>query len=149
MIPQWVRSLFTGNNNPDVDYFNVAASQTIVTGDFVQINATSGLLEAAAAASTTIVGIANSDITTGGSVTDADNIPVVLAKNSVIRMNFTDAGTKKTFTQADLYTKSYDLSNKTTVNPDDTTGGMMQIVAFDNTKLTVDVVVLNANQYLK
>ena len=149
MIPQWVRSLFTGNNNPDVDYFNVAASQTIVTGDFVQINATSGLLEAAAAASTTIIGIANSDITTGGSVTDADNIPVVLAKNSVIRMNFTDAGTKKTFTQADLYTKSYDLSNKTTVNPDDTTGGMMQIVAFDNTKLTVDVVVLNANQYLK
>ena len=148
MIPQWVRSLFTGNNNPDVDYFNVAASQTIVTGDFVQINATSGLLEAAAAASTTIVGIANADITTSGSVTSADNIPVVLAKNSVIRMNFTDAGTKKTFTQADLYTKSYDLSNKTTVNPDDTTGGMMQIVAFDNTKLTVDVVVLNANQYL-
>jgi hypothetical protein len=149
MIPQWVRSLFTGNNNPDVDYFNVAASQTIVTGDFVQINATTGLLEAAVAASTTIIGIANADITTGGSVTAADNIPVVLAKNAVIRMNFTDAGTKKTFLQADLYTKAYDLSNKTTVNPDDTTGGMMQIVAFDNTKLTVDVVVLNANQYLK
>jgi len=148
ITPQWLRSLFTGKNNPDVDYFNVAANQTIKAGDFVQINATSGLLEAAASASTTIVGLANGSITTGATVTD-ENIPVVLVKNAVVRMNFSNGGTKKTFTQADLYTKAFDISNPTTVNPDDTTNGMMQVVAYDNDKLTVDVVITSASQYLK
>lgn len=148
ITPQWLRSLFTGTSNPDVDYFNVGANQTIKAGDFVQINATTGLLEAAVAASTTIVGLANGSITTGATVT-TENIPVVLVRGAVVRMSFTNAGTKKTFTQADLYTKAFDLSNKTTINPDDTTGGMMQVVAYDNTKLTVDVVVTAAAQYLK
>lgn len=148
ITPQWLRSLFTGNNNPDVDYFNVGANQTIKSGDFVQINATTGLLEVAAAASTTVVGLANGDITTGATVTN-ENIPVVLVRGAVIRMNFSNGGTKKTFTQADLYTKSFDISNPTTVNPDDTTNGMMQVVAYDNDNLTVDVVVTAAAQYLK
>lgn len=146
--PQWLRSLTTGNNNPDIDYFNVGANQMIKSGDFVQINATTGLLEVAASASTTIVGLANGDITTGATVTN-ENLPVVLAHGAVIRMNFSNAGTKKTFTQADLYTKAFDISDPVTVNPDDTTGGMMQVVAYDNDKLTVDVVVTAAAQYLK
>jgi len=149
MIPFVVKRIQGGNNNPDVEYFNVAASQTIVTGDLVQINASTRLLEVATAASTTIVGVANETITTGATVTAVDNIPVVLARGVVIRMNFTGAGTKKTFASTDLYSTLFDLSNKTTVNPDDVTGGMAQIIAYDNAKLTVDVVIASANQYLK
>jgi hypothetical protein len=148
ITPQWLRSLFTGKNNPDVDYFKVAANQTIKTGEFVQINAATGLLEVAAAGSTTIVGLANGPITTGAKVT-TENIPVALVKSAVVRMNFSNAGTKKTFDQADLYTKAFDISNPTTVNPDSDTGGMMQVVAYNNEKLTVDVVITSAAQYLK
>lgn len=144
--PQWLRSLFTGNNNPDIDYFSVGANQTIKTGDVVQINATTGLLEVAVAASTTIVGLANSDITTGATVTD-ENIPVVLVRGAVLRLNFSTAGAKKTFTQADLF-KAYELTDPITIDPN-TTGGMMQLVAYDNDKLTADVVVTTAAQYLK
>lgn len=149
IIPTVVRRVQTGNNNPDVEYFNVAASQTIAVGDLVQINSTTGLLEVAVAASTTIVGLSNEAITTGATVAATDNIPVVLAKNAIIRINFTTAGTKKTLLQADLFSKSFDLSNKTTINPDDVTGGMCQVVGFNNANATADVVILAANQYLK
>lgn len=144
-MAQFVKSLMNGNNNPDVDYFYVAASQTIKVGDIVQVDPTTKLLEVAEAASTTIVGIANSDIITASGETDK-TIPVVLVRDAVIRMAFTDAGTKKTFTQADKYVTKFDISNPTTVNPDDTTGGMMQVYGYDNDKLTVDVVVSRANQ---
>ncbi|OPG91335.1 hypothetical protein B2I21_35135 [Chryseobacterium mucoviscidosis] len=144
-MAQFVKSLMNGNNNPDVDYFYVAASQTIKQGDIVQVDATTKLLEVAEAASTTIVGIANADITTAAGETNKQ-LPVVLVRDVIIRMAFTNAGTKKTFTQADKYVTKFDISNQTTVNPDDTTGGMMQVYAYDNEKLTVDVVVSQANQ---
>lgn len=147
ITPYVVRRIGTGNNNPDIENFDVDASQTIKAGNFVVV--ASGLLQNAAAATTgEIVGLANFALTNGTSATTTKNYPVVLAKNSVIRMNFTNAGTKKTFATADLYGSSYGLSDAVTLNPDDTTGGFLQVVGFDNTKLTVDVVVAAAAQYL-
>lgn len=147
ITPYVVRRIGSGDNNPDVEYFDVAASQTILVGNFVVV--ASGLLQNSTSETTNeIVGLANGNVTTTGAATTTKEFPVVLAKNSVIRMNFMNAGTKTTFTTADLYGASYGLSNPTTLNPDDTTGGFLQVVAFDNEKLTVDVVVAAAAQYL-
>ncbi|GAB7057349.1 hypothetical protein JCM16163A_40980 [Paenibacillus sp. YK5] len=140
-----VRSFVTDTNVPIVvGGLLVADNQTIKAGDLVQINATSRKVEAAAAASTTIIGIANDDITTT-TATASDKISVTLVRNQVVRLPFTTAGTKKTFSQTDLYTTAFDLLNKTTLNPDDTTGGMCYVQAYDNTQATVDVIFATAN----
>ncbi|MBY9081203.1 hypothetical protein KIH86_23940 [Paenibacillus sp. HN-1] len=147
IIPYVLRRIGSGDNNPDIETFDVTASASITAGNFVV--ATSGLLANAVAATTgTIVGLSNFTLANGGSATTTKNYPVVLAKNAVIRMNFTNAGTKKTFTAADLYGTQFGLSDAVTLNPDDTTGGFLQVVGYDNTKLTVDVVVASAAQYL-
>jgi hypothetical protein len=147
IVPYVLRRIGSGDNNPDVENFDVTASASIVTGNFVV--ATSGLLANAVSGTTgTIVGLANFTLANGGSATTTKNYPVVLAKGSVIRMNFTNAGTKKTFAVTDLYGTSFGLSDAVTLNPDDTTGGFLQVIGYDNTKLTVDVVVTNAAQYL-
>lgn len=90
-----VRSFVTDTNVPIVvGGLLVADNQTIKAGDLVQINATSRKVEAAAAASTTIIGIANDDITTT-TATASDKISVTLVRNQVVRLPFTTAGTKK------------------------------------------------------
>ncbi|MNP71660.1 hypothetical protein D3C76_1680780 [compost metagenome] len=65
---------------------------------------------------------------------------MTLVRNQVVRIPFATGGTKTTFAQTDLYTTAYDLSNKTTLNPDDTTGGMCYIQAYNNTQANVDVI---------
>ncbi len=144
-MPSIVRSYRNADNVPIViDGLLVADSQTIVAGDLVQINGTSRKVEAAVAASTTIIGIANKSITTT-TATAADIISVTLARGQVVRLAYATGGTKTSFAQTDLYTTAFDLSNKTTVNPDDTTGGMCMIQAYDNTNHTVDVIIADAN----
>lgn len=123
---------------------NVAASQTIKQGDLVQINATSRKAEAAVAASATLLGIAEHDITTTGTVTDADNLLVTPLRDRVIRIAYVGT-TKTTLVETDLYATKFDLSDKKTLNLDDTTGGMLLVLAYNNTKKTADVVVINAN----
>lgn len=140
-----VRSAKNADNTPIIVHVKIDVSQTIVVGDLVQIDATSRLGEAAVAASTTIVGIALGAITTGASVTDANTIPVASIRGEVIRAAVSQAGTKKTFAEADKYTTAYDLLNKTTIAPDDTTGGMCYVQGFDNTLNTVDFIVADAN----
>lgn len=142
---QIVRSARNDSNVPIIYHLKIDVSQTIAVGDLVQIDATSRLGEAAIAASTTIVGIAQEAITTGASVTDADTIPVVLVRGEVVRMAVSQAGTKKTFAEADKYTTAYDLLNKTTIAPDDTTNGMCYVQDFNNTLNTVDVIFADAN----
>lgn len=144
-MPSVVRSFATDTNVPIVvGGLLVADSQTIVAGDLVQINGTSHKVEAAAAASTTIIGIANGDITTT-TATASDTLSVTLVRNQVVRIAYTTGGTKTSFSQTDLYTTAFDLSDKTTVNPDDTTGGMCYVQAYDNTQHTVDVIFDIAN----
>jgi hypothetical protein len=135
-----VRSYTTDTNVPIIVHVAIDVSQTINVGDLVQIDATSRKGEVAVAASTTIVGIAMEPITTGGTVTDADTIPVALVRGQVVRIAYATGGTKTSFADTDKYTTAYDLSNKTTLNPDDTTGGMCYVQDYDNTQDTVDVI---------
>ena len=135
-----VRSVTNADNVPTVVWVPVDVSQTIVNGDLVQIDATSRKLEVAVAASTTIVGVALESITTGVSVTADDQIPVALVRNQVVRIPYATGGTKTSFADTDKYTTAYDLSNKNLINPDDTTGGMCFVQAYDNDADTVDVI---------
>lgn len=142
---QIVRSARNADNVPIIYHLAIDVSQTIAVGDLVQIDSTSRLGEAAVAASTTIVGIAQEAITTGVAVTSADTIPVALVRGFVVRLPFATGGTKTSFADTDKYTTAFDLSNKTTLNPDDTTGGMCYVQAYDNTADTVDVIFADAN----
>lgn len=141
---QIVRSAKNADNVPIIVWIAMADSQTIALGDLIQINGTSRKGEAAVAASTTIVGIAKQAITTT-TATSADVIPVAIVRREVVRMAVSQAGTKKTFADTDKYTTAYDLLNKTTIAPDDTTGGMCYVQAYDNTLNTVDVIFAEAN----
>lgn len=141
---QIVRSARTADNVPIIVHIAIADSQTINIGDLIQINTTSRKGEAAAAASSTIAGIALDSITTT-TATAADVIPVALVRGQVVRMAVDTSGTKKTFADTDKYTTAYDLKNKTSINPDDTTGGMCYVQGYDNTKNTVDVIFADAN----
>lgn len=142
---QIVRSARNADNVPVIYHLAIDVSQTIAVGDLVQIDGTSRLGEVAVAASTTIVGIAQEAITTGASVTSADTIPVVLVRGMVVRAAVSQAGTKKTFADTDKYTTAYDLLDKTTIAPDDTTGGMAYVQGYDNTANTVDFIIADAN----
>lgn len=134
-----VRSYTTDTNVPLIVWVAIGDSQTINIGDLIQIDATSRKGVAAVAASTTIAGIAQEAITTS-TATAADVIPIALVRGQVVRLDVSQAGTKKTFADTDKYTTAYDLSNKTTVNPDDTTGGMCYVQGYDNTAHNVDVI---------
>lgn len=125
--------------------FGVAASQTINIGDLLQINTTSKLLEAAVAASTTIAGIAEQAITTTASPALTDVCSITLIRGEVVRMPFTVAGTKKTFSTTDKYLIAFDILDKNSLAPDDTTGGMCYVQDYNNTNLTVDVIFGSAN----
>ncbi|MNT26768.1 hypothetical protein D3C72_1623620 [compost metagenome] len=136
-----------GRNQAVTKFINIDANQTIKTGDLIQINGATGKGVVAVAASTTLIGIAQKDITTGATVTSKDNIPVTLLKSAVVRIDYTGT-TKSSLAETDLYTVKFDLGSKNTVNLDDTTGGMCQVIAYDNTKKTADVVFTAASQVL-
>lgn len=141
---QIVRSAKNADNVPIIVWIAIGDSQTINPGDLIQINTGTRKGEAAVAASTTIVGIAKQAITTT-TATAADVIPVVLVRREVVRMAVSQAGTKKTFADTDKYTTAYDLLDKKSIAPDDTTGGMCYVQAYDNTNNTVDVIFAEAN----
>lgn len=134
-----VRSYTTDTNVPIIKHIKIGNNQTIKVGDLVQIDGTSRKGVVAVAASTTIVGIAMEPITTN-TATDNDVIPVSLVRGQVVRMAFITTGTKKTFADTDKYTTAYDLSDKNSIDPDDTTGGMCYIQNYNNDDATVDVI---------
>lgn len=140
-----VRNARGSNQDAPIVWVPIDVSQTIEQGDLVQIDGTSRKGELAVAASTTIVGIAQSPITTGVSVTADDQIPVSLVRGMVIRLAVDQTGSKKTFDATDKYTTAYDLKDELSVNPDDTTGGMCYVQDYDNTAHTVDVIIADAN----
>lgn len=132
-----------GSNNPVIVHLAIDDSQTINIGDLIQLDSTSKKGEAAVAASTTIVGIALEAITTT-TATAADVIPILIVRDEVIRIAVSQAGTKKTFATTDKYLTLYDLLDKVSIAPDDTTGGMCSIQSYDNTLHTADVIFANA-----
>ena len=139
-MARYLRSATIGTNDPKTSTLLIGASQTIVEGDILAIDATSKLGIVAVAASAALFAIAGASITTTASPTAADKIPVTLLKDAVVRIPFTAAGTKKTFASTDKYITKFDLADKNSVAPDDTTGGMCHILDYDNTALTCDVV---------
>lgn len=141
---QIVRSYRNSDNVPLVIQLPVDDNQTINLGDLLQISSSARKLQVAVAASTTIVGIANVAITTT-TATAADVCSVTLARGEVIRAAVSQAGTKKAFAQTDAFTTAYDLLDKVSIAPDDTTGGMCFVQAWDNTAHTVDFIIGAAN----
>lgn len=127
--------MIDGRNQAVVKYFNVGANQNIKEGDAVQIDSATGKLVAAVAASTSLVGVANRSITTGGTVSAKDNIGVTLFKNSAFRFAYTGADP----TEVDLYTAKVDLDDVLTIDMDATTGNFV-VIAYDTKNKTVDVV---------
>lgn len=142
-MSRYIRSI-SGYNDPVNVNWRVDVSQTIAEGDIVQIDATSRYLEAAEPASTTLVGIAMQSITTGVSVTEADSIDVIPLTGIVVRMAYTGSS-KTSIVDTDLLTTLFDIDNGTTIDLDDTTGGMCSVVDYDNTNDTADVIFATAN----
>lgn len=136
---QIVRNARGSNNDIVIRTLLIADSQTVAIGDLLQVASASGKLEVAVAASTSIVGIALEAITTT-TATATDVIPVALVRGQVVRMDVFQGGAKDNFAQADFYLTAYDLENKTSVDPNDTTNGMLYVQANDQTLNTADVI---------
>jgi len=114
-----------------------AASMTWVKG--TPVNMESGLANVGAPADTAFAGICNQTITVGSGGAGT-LIEVIMALDDVeFIADFTDAGTKKTFTNADLLGTLFDLNatDPTVIDPDDTTGGAWAITGFINSKKKV------------
>lgn len=142
-MARFVKSII-GYNDPIAVEWRVKASVTINEGDLVELDGTTRYLQPAVAASTNLVGIAQQTITTGASVTPDDKISVLPLTDVVIRIEY--AGTTKTsLADTDLVTTLFDLTDASTMNLDDTTGGMCSVVAYDNTRKTADVIIADAN----
>jgi hypothetical protein len=141
-MARYIRSVI-GYNDPIAVPWRVAINQTIKAGDIVQINGTSRYLEAVGNGSTTIVGIAQQDITTGGTVTVDDKIDILPITDVVIRVGYTGS-TKTSLADTDLVTTLFDLASGTALNLDDTTGGMCSVVDYNNTLKYADVIIADA-----
>lgn len=142
-MARYIRSI-SGYNNPVEVRWRVATSQTIAVGDVVQLDATSRYIEAAEPASTTLVGIAQEAITTTGTITASDEIGIIPLTGIVVRMSYTGSS-KTSLADTDLATTLFDIDNGTTIDLDDTTGGMCSVVDYDNTADTADVIFAAAN----
>lgn len=138
------KKMIDGKSNPTVMDWPVAASQTITRGTLLALS--SGLAAVAASGSSTILGVAQAPKTTGASVTDADTVSVLLARNSVFKVGYTGT-TKTSLASADNGT-AFDINTGAlTINLDDTTGGMCKLFAtFDNTAKTAHVVIADGAQ---
>ena len=132
---QYIMSL--DGSQPNEVMLKIAASQTIVAGDLLVIS--SGKGAKAGAAATLVFGIALADITTGSSVADTDEIPVLmLNEKSVIRVAYTGTA----LSSANLWATAYDITAAQVLDTADTTGGFLLPVALPNTtKVTQDVIV--------
>lgn len=113
---------------------NIKTSAAVKDGDIVAI--TSGLITAMTAADTGIVGIANGDTASGGIAQ-----VTLLSPMSVIRVPYVGT-TKTTLADADKWGTAFDWddTNKK-LNLDDTTGGMLKVVNYNNTAKTADVTI--------
>jgi hypothetical protein len=130
----------SGSNSTPVIRVKAAASTTIVEGDLVTIAGAK-----AVAASTNIAGVAVAPITTTGTVGANDYILVQPLGNVIVRVPYIGT-TKTTLTDADIAAATaFDLGAGMTLNLDDTTGGFMKVVAYDNTAKTADVIFTAAN----
>lgn len=118
-----------------VAQYTATTGASFDAGDLLQF-AAAGTIERAVAGSTRIAGVAVDTVVNAVAGTKAQ---VNVGAGSVYRVKFVP-GTKTTFSGTDLGLL-YDLSagSAKTINPDDVTGGMCLVVDYNNTNLTVDV----------
>ena len=104
----------------------IAGSGGVAKGDLVTYSSGTVIKATGGATANTVVGIALETKT-------ATNLVLVdrIGPESVIQAPFAVSGTKKTFADTDIGLV-YDISDETTVNPDDTTGGTCVIAGYDN-----------------
>lgn len=113
------------SNEHNVQQF-IAGSGGVTKGDLVVYSSGTVVGVAGGASVNTVVGIAL-ETKAQGALVLVDRI----GTESVIQAPFATGGTKKTFADTDLGLV-YDVSNATTVNPDDTTGGICVVTGYDN-----------------
>lgn len=119
----------------------VNASQTILKGSIIVKATNKASVAAAAATAGTVWGVSNVDKSTGTTVTAADVILADLNPNSIYTIPYVGT-TKTSVTAADVGTL-FDITNAYTVDLDDTTGGFLECIGFDNANKTMDVVLKN------
>lgn len=131
----YIKSL--DNTQPMMEKVQVAANQTIVVGDLLVIS--SGKVAKAGAAATAVFGIAEANITTGGSPTAADEIPVtIINEKSVLEVSYTGTA----IAAAGLFGTAYDITAAQVLDTADVTGGFLLAVKLPNTSKTTQQVVV-------
>ena len=112
--------------------FTVATGQTVTRGQLLEL--TSGTVQKASNGSTSIIGVALEDGSAG------DEVLVMVSNDVVFRVPFTGA-VKTSLTTSDIGTAFDITSDADAIDLDDTTGGMCQVLRYDNDKGLAWVVV--------
>lgn len=136
----------TNGTSPIYKRVPVNASQTIYKGSIVVKSTGKASAAADAASAGTVWGVAAEDITTGVSVTAADTVLIDVNPASIYEMPFLTSGTKKSFDDEDIGTL-FDLgADAYTLDPDDTTGGFLELVDYNNQRIVASVLIANRVQ---
>ena len=112
--------------------FKVAINQTFVFGQVVTLVA--GLVTAHVDHDTGILGVTLEAKTTGGTVTAADVVEVIIPTNCVFTVGISQAVTKKACVDADLGDLVGFLDSGLEISLDDVTNHSARIVDWDNDK---------------
>lgn len=102
--------------------YQVNINQTITRGDYVILSSNKASIGTDAPAANTVLGVSNTDIVTGGTVTAADVIKVDINPASIYRSHYIGTGTVAVGTLFDMGAAAYEFDS------DDTTGGFIQVV---------------------
>lgn len=124
----YVRSLW-GTGGPTVMRVTAGASQSIVKGDLIMVDATNGNAIEAGAAATGIIGIALHGVTTGAGATAPLDV-IALDRTSVIKVvNYTGGSVDAATTAMCWGFAAYDTQADGKIDFNDTTGGFLKPVA--------------------
>ncbi len=136
----------TNGTSPIYKRVPVNINQTIYKGSIVVKTTGKASAAADAAATGTVWGVSSEDIVTGGTVTAADTILIDVNPASIYTMPFFSTGTKTSFTDSDIGTL-FDLkADAYTLDPDDTTGGTLELSDYNNSLKTASVLIHNRVQ---
>ena len=127
-----------------VQHRQVAANQTITKGDFLVYSGGKVAKAGVAFDASIFAGVAEGAITTGAQVTAAQTIPVNITPKAVYEVSYT-AGSKTSLAQTDCFGTRFDIDATTQLLLlDDTTGGSLVVLDFNNTADTAHVMVAKA-----
>lgn len=118
--------------------FPVNINQTLKLGDILILDTGKASIAADAASAGTVLGPANSEITTGAQVTAADIVYIDINPATILRMTYIGSGTPVIGTKYDMGAAAYEF------DADDSTGGYIQVVGnIDTVAKEADVILCN------